>query len=695
MRSLFAKTFVCICIVGTLTCPLSGRAQHQRFGIAAQTITLEGKGHARIAEAFCLDKHLFATGHFVPYEHVINEGSNATVQVGTAKPITLQEAIDRGIISIDGSSVRGVDGKLLERERAVEQYGSIADSMVGTNRSHFGVRFVSNVVQPVHIRMSEPTAFGETKGDLIGKESPILAAVKERQKTLGRASTNGSALRPKTASEIQDDVWKAQAPERILAELGYVNEPVNPQSFASALNRFQSEHALTPTGTLTSATQDALGKEETGILEELARIGFPRAPRDSDDSQLVTPVESLETFSRYHGFPVRGIYTEEMRAQAKKDAVIRDQIKAIASMSGGPDNILPSEKFPNVVTFFRIDNGIVALTKSGDKLDSWGVHENDTARFGMGPETLARFEQLYEAHALGKRSDEIAILPAGYSGVLDPAVVNLYIHDFLEGNGTTSEGSRSKTILVAVSPLVQGPSNAELHGETSWTQASANALDYVKDLQSRYGDKANVFVTNDVVVGIENLKHLPSFSKPEEMAIYVDGKISDRGIVESLFSAIDKTKIQVVAADEATPGQARVSLMVGDNDANFRDQVLKMADQGIFKDGVLALAKCGEGGELAFNSEILHRSQARAVIFYDQLINIQAVKDVLYEFTKELRENGVPDGDFRSAWLRSVDRAAANSTGDFKQQVLLLQGVHVQVQEHMLLVFESSQPEQS
>ena len=56
--------------------------------------------------------------------------------------------------------------------------------------------------------------------------------------------------------------------------------------------------------------------------------------------------------------------------------------------------------------------------------------------------------------------------------------------------------------------------------------------------------------------------------------------------MDTLFGSIDKSKIQVVAADKAKPGEARVSLMVGENDANFRELVLKKADEGIFQDGV-------------------------------------------------------------------------------------------------------------
>jgi hypothetical protein len=87
-----AKTLVFICLLFCVESPY-GWTQHQRYGISPQTFILNGKGKTRVAEAYCLDRHLFASNSFVPYPRVINEGSDATVRMGNAAPISMQAAL--------------------------------------------------------------------------------------------------------------------------------------------------------------------------------------------------------------------------------------------------------------------------------------------------------------------------------------------------------------------------------------------------------------------------------------------------------------------------------------------------------------------------------------------------------------------------------------------------------------------------
>jgi hypothetical protein len=82
--------------------------------------------------------------------------------------------------------------------------------------------------------------------------------------------------------------------------------------------------------------------------------------------------------------------------------------------------------------------------------------------------------------------------------------------------------------------------------------------------------------------------------------------------------------------------------------------ILKLGADGAFKDKIVALAVCGEGGEMAFNTHLIREAGAKAVLFYDRMINAQAVESVLLEFTQLLMREGVPDGQFRSLWQRSI-----------------------------------------
>src|SRR5690349_5404630 len=76
-------------------------AQHQRLGIAAQTISLAPRARQEV-EAFCFDQHLYAPRTATPYTHVLSGTENATVRVDEAPPIPLSEAIQRGLVNVKG-----------------------------------------------------------------------------------------------------------------------------------------------------------------------------------------------------------------------------------------------------------------------------------------------------------------------------------------------------------------------------------------------------------------------------------------------------------------------------------------------------------------------------------------------------------------------------------------------------------------
>jgi hypothetical protein len=117
---------------------------------------------------------------------------------------------------------------------------------------------------------------------------------------------------------------------------------------------------------------------------------------------------------------------------------------------------------------------------------------------------------------------------------------------------------------------------------------------------------------------------------------------------------------------------------VGNNDANMRATVMDLARQGSFKDGILALAKCGRPDDTEFNSSLIRAANARAVIFYDEQIQPQAVKQVLVALIDRLRNDGVRHGDWMSLFRMSVDDAASNSRGVLRDQILKLKHAHIQ-----------------
>jgi hypothetical protein len=191
-----------------------------------------------------------------------------------------------------------------------------------------------------------------------------------------------------------------------------------------------------------------------------------------------------------------------------------------------------------------------------------------------------------------------------------------------------------------------------------------------------------IFIGQDVQLGIENSGRLPVLSGPQDLKFFTDGKrIDDRGIVQSLSDRLSDLDIDLVEAQDAKPGEASIGVVVGKNNEDMRGILLDLAKQHAFENGVLALAKCGSPDDVAFNSQLIHASGARAVIFYDEKIQPQAVKQVLVVLIDRLRTSGVAAGDWTLMFNRSVDDAAAKSTGDLQQEILKLKQAHIQTSE--------------
>jgi hypothetical protein len=161
-----------------------------------------------------------------------------------------------------------------------------------------------------------------------------------------------------------------------------------------------------------------------------------------------------------------------------------------------------------------------------------------------------------------------------------------------------------------------------------------------------------VFLANSLGPADKNLDSLPAFKGGSSISMWVDGKLIDKGI-SNVQEELKGAQIEIVEARDAKPGQRPAVLFAGSNTAKFRQNVLEYSRQGNFKDGVIAMAVCGERDDVAFNSRVIRESGAKAVIFYDQKINPTAVQEALARFAERLSKKGTT-GDFRSVWVQSV-----------------------------------------
>ena len=92
------------------------------------------------------------------------------------------------------------------------------------------------------------------------------------------------------------------------------------------------------------------------------------------------------------------------------------------------------------MTFFRTQTGITALCKSEDKLDLWSLKGKSVERrVGTGEAVLEEFQDRFVTELGGQVSEDILVLPAGYSS--DELIEGLFRMN-AEGTAENAEGTR-------------------------------------------------------------------------------------------------------------------------------------------------------------------------------------------------------------------------------------------------------------
>jgi peptidoglycan hydrolase-like protein with peptidoglycan-binding domain len=591
-------------------------AQHQRLGLPPQAIHFEGTHSEATVEAFCLDLQLSASRDFVPYGEVLNENPAAFVLTADRGKLPLAAAIKEGLVSVEG----------------------VGD---GSTNSGLAMKFIRHNNAVKQIVFESATAFGEKPGGLITAGSTLLKEL--------------SVSKP-----VPDKIWAAQAFERILSELAlYPDAPVSPANTQTALRNFQASNGLPVTGSLDPPTSDRLTAASNALIARLAKVGF--VP-DRKQTKVISISDPLRQFQDYHNLPETGHISPEVMDRLAKDEAIATEVDAIARTKGPVSEILSGDKFSNVLTFYRSEAAVHALVQNGSQQDYWIIAGSKRSR-GVLPGGFGRLQFLNEYHEfISKVGDANGIVTVSTDQVGDKELADLEQKKSLQG---------PDSIVVLVSPLQQGRPVSDRRVPSATRVARA--------LRQHFGDDTSIYIGQDPTTAINNANHLPTFSGPQDLTFFVDGKrVDDRGIVQSLRDKLETLDIDVVEAQDAPVGEAHVGIVVGKNDANMRSVLTDLARQGAFKESILAIAKCGNSDDIVFNSSLIHESGARAVVFYDEKIQPQAVKRVLLALTKRLTDGGVPEGDWFTLWQLSVKDAASNASASEGAEILKLGQAHIQ-----------------
>jgi hypothetical protein len=664
------------------------RSQTQRLAIPPQpTFSLAGKNAFHDVKAYCLDRH-WRIGEPVVFKAVLAGDTQAIVRVGDRPPMSLREAIKGNFISVHGAGLRGRRGYPID----------------GTQ-----LRFNSESDEPIQISFIRTVAMGETTLNPVNSE--LLNAVREWRS-------------PSEFKTVQDAVWRVGGNESRLEALGFYGSGDvvrNSLTNVKAIKAFQREYKLPQNGSLDNPeTVKALEQAEQQAIATFESVGFRSKNYDTDVSSVS---DNIHGFEEFMGLPSTGKLTDSVRtalsqfareyqpyvkqalliddprfllpdAEALKDTpnVITFQkgyFETADSVEAGKRNPLLMTgvllEYPKGIEFWQIVNGGFVKRSTGEKAFSdFDDFSSEVAAVGFNEETLTVHSGIY------KNSEKVSLRLSTKRIELSQAEMKQFIVGELEHPEIDAaikklfidKNARPK-LIVFRSPFSQG------RGGVDDGKALLNRFGYqqydprevVAGLTRHYGDKVHVVIASDRERGFWNLQRVPKLKDGSQIGFYVDEKFKySTETIGRIDEDLKAARIKVLKVGDDPESQTRIIVFANHSDEPFRQYLLKMAADGRFRDSIIALAVCGGSScDLEYNSLLISKSGARAVIFYNREITGQAVQDVSLKFAELLRKEGAPNGNYHELWLKSVDEVKKTATQNEQRELQKLREIIIQV----------------
>jgi len=659
-------------------------AQTQRLAIPAQgTFRLERRTNSHSVKAYCLDRHL-VIGEPVKFQDILSGNVAARVRVGSEPPISLSEALKRDLVRIEGA---GVSNR--------RQFSDVDGTQI---------RFVSNSDEVIQITIGRTLAMGESGASPV--DPRLLTPVSE--------SRSDAEFK-----DIQDRIWNLGIAESQLEALNFYGSGKvvrNPQTTRRAIKAFQKAAGIPQTGVLNAETKEALRLTEQKESLPFAEAGF--TPSRSDTS-VASIADSIRDFESFLNLPKTGKLTESLRAELnnfkqKYRAQIQQALFIDNPIMRQPD-AETLKAAPDVLTFqkglFELKNGgdseplsiTGMLFRNSNQIEFWErVNESFVSRSmgadaltemdslsatiaaaGFGEDTLTVYSHLYKAGdkvrvQLGRQQLEFSEseMATFIEGKPEASKFDEAVEQFIK-----NRAGRARVVVFrsALSEL-QASDNKTILNQFGYSEQDPLALSVA--MQRKYGNKAEVVLASDQERAYTNMRNVPKLKAGSQIGLYVDNKLKlSAETIEPIKPDLETAKIKVLKVGDDATNQTRIFLFANHADEDFRQTVLKMAEDGHFKNGLIALAVCGGTGcEAQFNSLLIRKSGARAVIFYNQEITAQAVQDVLLKFAEVLKREGAPDGNnYHELWRLSVDEVMKTATPNEKVELLKLRDIIIQV----------------
>ncbi len=470
----------------------------QRIGVPAPQNDEDGEGAAATPstqmelsanqtgtiQGYCFDEYLIAPRRLTRFNHVL-AGKNAEVRLADGRRMPLGDAVSSGLLDIRANQL----------------------SVRFTNRS--GGSMAINFDQPIVL-------WDRPGGDV-----------------------NPMALAALNSPEIEDYetrqavIWRFTTAERLLGVLGYYEGSVwniDRARMTDATREYQIANGLTPSGAIDGPTAISLGRAGENLQNQLNTLGF----RDNEGRSLRTDLAAqVRAYERYLGRVPTGRWNADLASRLVVDQNVLPQIarfKPGASIAETMKGDVPT----GLLTYLNGSNSLLMLAQTPAGLELWSRRGRSVRFAARDAEAVQQMDDA--AAALAGRAEtrgRVVVYPRASSGdvarvFVAGRTVNVdrrSLNAFMNGGSVPAElaaalnpglpaaaeetGRRNPgTIIVYRGPFVQGRGAESGPGTEALAlfgmqQPDARVL--AKALDRSYGDRAVVYISDDLRVGASKL----------------------------------------------------------------------------------------------------------------------------------------------------------------------------------------------
>ena len=119
--------------------------------------------------------------------------------------------------------------------------------------------------------------------------------------------------------------------------------------------------------------------------------------------------------------------------------------------------------------------------------------------------------------------------------------------------------------------------------------------------------------------------------------------------------------------DKLSSEKNNIVVITGHKELAYKDYVTSLAVGGYFKDRYVVLLSCFNKGESAFNTTVIKKGGAKGILFFDETIQVSAVKRALDEFSILVSDD--PNVDIYELWNWSIKNAILKLQHETEQEL--------------------------